>query len=81
MTVPMFRSLLFVPAVSSRKIEKAFASEADGIIVDLEDSVAAAEKPAAREALATALAAARPICSDSGTSSFQDYNRVNAHAG
>jgi len=61
MTVPMFRSLLFVPAVSSRKIEKAFASEADGIIVDLEDSVAAAEKPAAREALATALAAARRL--------------------
>jgi citrate lyase subunit beta / citryl-CoA lyase len=61
MTVPMFRSLLFVPAISSRKIEKAFASEADGIIVDLEDSVAAAEKPAAREALAGALAAARRL--------------------
>jgi citrate lyase subunit beta / citryl-CoA lyase len=61
MAVPMFRSLLFVPATSSRKIETAFASEADGVIVDLEDSVAAAEKPAAREALATALAAARQL--------------------
>jgi citrate lyase subunit beta / citryl-CoA lyase len=61
MTVPMFRSLLFVPATSSRKIETAFASDADGIIIDLEDSVAAAEKSAAREALVTALSATRRL--------------------
>ena len=43
------RSWLFVPADSERKIAKALASEADAIILDLEDSVAAAQKPAARE--------------------------------
>lgn len=42
------RSLLFVPATSQRKVEKAFASAADGVIVDLEDAVALAEKPQAR---------------------------------
>ena len=46
------RSLLFVPATSDRKIDKAFASQADGVIVDLEDSVAIREKAAARSALA-----------------------------
>jgi citrate lyase subunit beta/citryl-CoA lyase len=45
------RSLLFVPATSAGKIERAFGSEADGVIVDLEDSVAASRKAAAREAL------------------------------
>ena len=42
------RSLLFVPADSERKIEKAIASAADVVILDLEDSVAPASKPAAR---------------------------------
>jgi citrate lyase subunit beta/citryl-CoA lyase len=46
------RSLLFVPGDSERKLEKAFASSADIVIVDLEDSVAPASKAAAR-ALAT----------------------------
>jgi citrate lyase subunit beta/citryl-CoA lyase len=45
------RSWLFVPADSERKIAKALASEADAIIVDLEDSVAPAEKPRARDIL------------------------------
>ena len=43
------RSWLFVPADSERKIAKALASEADAIILDLEDSVTPAQKPAARE--------------------------------
>ena len=43
------RSWLFVPADSERKIAKALLSEADAIILDLEDSVAAENKPAARE--------------------------------
>ena len=46
------RSLLFVPATSERKIDKAYASGADGVIVDLEDAVAISEKPAARAAIA-----------------------------
>ena len=43
------RSWLFVPADSERKIAKALASAADAIILDLEDSVAPQQKPAARE--------------------------------
>jgi citrate lyase subunit beta / citryl-CoA lyase len=47
------RSYLFVPATSGRKIDKAYASAADAIILDLEDAVAVSEKPAARAAIAT----------------------------
>ena len=43
------RSWLFVPADSERKITKALDSEADAIIFDLEDSVAPAMKPVARD--------------------------------
>lgn len=46
------RSYLFVPATSGRKIDKAYGSAADAIILDLEDAVAVSEKPAARAALA-----------------------------
>ena len=49
MTEP--RSWLFVPADSERKIGKALDSEADAIIFDLEDSVAPAQKGAARDIL------------------------------
>jgi len=42
---------LFVPADSERKISKALDSEADAIIFDLEDSVAPAQKAAARDIL------------------------------
>ena len=52
---PAPRSLLFVPATSPRRVEKAFASVADGVIVDLEDAVALAEKDAARQQAAELL--------------------------
>ena len=55
------RSMLFVPATSGRKIDKAFASAADAVIVDLEDAVAIAEKPAARATLAEIVAQPRPL--------------------
>jgi citrate lyase subunit beta/citryl-CoA lyase len=42
------RSLLFVPAHDVRKCEKALASGADALILDLEDSVPDAEKARAR---------------------------------
>jgi citrate lyase subunit beta / citryl-CoA lyase len=44
------RTLLFAPATSPRHVEKALsgATGADGVILDLEDAVAQAEKPAAR---------------------------------
>ncbi|MCB1453231.1 MAG: CoA ester lyase, partial [Rhizobiaceae bacterium] len=41
------RSLLFVPGDSERKLEKGLSSGADVLIIDLEDSVAAAAKQAA----------------------------------
>lgn len=45
------RSWLFVPADSERKISKALESDADAVIFDLEDSVAPAQKAAARDIL------------------------------
>lgn len=52
------RSLLFVPADGGRKLEKALASGADAVIVDLEDSIAPERKEAARAAAASFVAAA-----------------------
>lgn len=43
------RSLLFVPGDSERKLAKGLETGADVLIIDLEDSVAAANKQAARE--------------------------------
>ena len=51
----MLRSLLFVPADRPERFAKATASGADAIILDLEDSVALANKPAGREAIAALL--------------------------
>jgi citrate lyase subunit beta/citryl-CoA lyase len=50
------RSLLYVPASSERFIAKAHERDADAIILDLEDAVVPAQKSAARERLATAVA-------------------------
>ena len=51
------RSWLFVPGDSERKLAKGLASEADALILDLEDSVAPANLPAARALVAAALRA------------------------
>jgi citrate lyase subunit beta/citryl-CoA lyase len=53
------RTALFAPGDSARKAEKAIASAADAVILDLEDSVSAPGKPAAREASAGVLRAAK----------------------
>lgn len=53
----MNRSYLFVPGDSERKFTKALTSDADALIIDLEDSVSAAQKAAARDNLAGFLAA------------------------
>src|SRR6187401_3426892 len=45
----MIRSFLFVPADSEKKLARGLESGADAVILDLEDSVAAERKPAARE--------------------------------
>jgi citrate lyase subunit beta/citryl-CoA lyase len=59
------RSLLFVPADSAKKLDKAMTSGADALIVDLEDSIAHDGKAKARESAAAFLkdaiaAASRP---------------------
>lgn len=48
--------MLFVPANRPARYVKAASAGADAIIIDLEDAVSPAEKPAAREALCAALA-------------------------
>lgn len=49
----MFRSLLFVPGDRPERFDKAVASGADAVCIDLEDAVSGANKPEARrEALA-----------------------------
>ena len=53
------RSLLFVPADGGSKLDKAFGSGADAIILDLEDSIAPERKKAAREACLEYLNAVR----------------------
>lgn len=48
------RSLLFVPGHRPERFAKAAASGADALVLDLEDAVAAADKPAARAAVQAA---------------------------
>lgn len=45
----VIRSFLFVPADSERKLQKASGVNADALILDLEDAVAAEARPAARQ--------------------------------
>src|SRR5262245_45498492 len=68
---PVNRSFLFAPGNVPRRIEKALTLEADAVIVDLEDSVAVAEKAATRGAVAEALKRPRRA---------RGYVRVNAPA-
>jgi citrate lyase subunit beta/citryl-CoA lyase len=53
------RSLLFVPADSEKKLVKGLGSGADALIIDLEDSVALANKGTARHMAAEFIAAHR----------------------
>ncbi|MDO8311075.1 MAG: CoA ester lyase [Sideroxyarcus sp.] len=50
------RSMLFVPADSERKLDKALGSPADALILDLEDAVASSRKIEARSAAASFIA-------------------------
>ena len=67
----MNRSFLFAPGNVARRVEKALTLDADAVIVDLEDSVALAEKAATRKAVAAALERPRRP---------RGYVRVNARA-
>jgi citrate lyase subunit beta/citryl-CoA lyase len=53
------RSALFVPGDSEKKLEKALGSGADALIIDLEDSVSADAKAAARKIAARFLSEAK----------------------
>ena len=64
------RSLLFVPADSERKLAHARQSAADALILDLEDSVVPANRPAARSQARAFLAATE----DAG---IRRYVRIN----
>ena len=56
MSANQFRSLLFVPASRLDMAERAHELGADAIILDLEDGVAQANRPAARNTLGSLLA-------------------------
>ena len=64
-----WRSFLFAPANHARMAEKVFQAGADAAILDLEDAVAVAEKPAARADAVAALRRPRPC---------KGFVRVNA---
>ena len=49
---PPIRSYLYVPGSNPRRIENALASEADAVVLDLEDAVAPNRKEEARETVA-----------------------------
>jgi citrate lyase subunit beta/citryl-CoA lyase len=67
------RSWLFVPGDSARKIERALQGQAEALIFDWEDSVAAGAKAAAREITVAVLAASSPPA-------LRCWIRVNAFA-
>ncbi|HEY1311265.1 MAG TPA: CoA ester lyase [Pseudolabrys sp.] len=57
MTIRPRRSVLYMPGSNARALEKAKALPADGVILDLEDSVAPDAKDAARQQVADAVKA------------------------
>ena len=58
---PAARSYLFVPGDRPERFDKAWASRADAVIIDLEDAVAPDKKVQARAAIAAWLDASRPV--------------------
>ncbi len=60
MTVPHARSWLYVPASTPHLLDKAMAGEADAVVYDLEDGVAASAKNPARDNAAAAAAQQHP---------------------
>src|SRR5437588_11164147 len=64
------RSLLFVPADSERKLARGLESGADALILDLEDSVAAPNRPTARKL-------AREFLEAHGPDRVRRYVRIN----
>jgi len=69
--VPVWRSMMFVPVNVAKYVEKAHTRGADAIILDLEDSVAPADKEAAR----TLVAGAAKTCAQAGADITVRINR------
>src|SRR5688500_12905689 len=67
----VMRSLLVVPGETEKNLEQGRASEADMLLVDLEDAVSAERKAAARQI------AADFLTSNGGTASPGLYVRIN----
>jgi len=68
---PVWRSMLFVPVNVPKYVAKAQLRGADGIILDLEDSIAAADKAAARGMIEAAAA----VCGKGGADILVRINR------
>ena len=72
----LIRTLLFVPAVNERMITNAARSDADAVILDLEDGVAGAQKADARQLARTSIAALR----DAGKTALVRVNGIETGA-
>jgi citrate lyase subunit beta / citryl-CoA lyase len=80
----VLRSYLFVPGNRPDRFDKACATRAGAVIVDLEDAVAPADKAGARDALVAWLSASRPVVvrvNAAGSEWFDDDLRACANAG
>lgn len=78
------RSFLFVPGDRPDRFDKARASGADAVILDLEDAVAPERKDAARAHAAAALSASAPVVlriNAMGTAWFRDDLALCRHPG
>lgn len=78
------RSYLFVPGTRRDRFAKACAAGADAVVLDLEDSVAPADKSKARSAVAEWLSPERPIMVRVNTSDsewFQEDVRLGGYPG
>src|SRR5437016_2215330 len=74
MSESSMRSFLFVPADSERKLARGLDSGADALILDLEDSVAASNRPIARKQARAFLEAHGPA---NGPGRVRRYVRIN----
>jgi citrate lyase subunit beta/citryl-CoA lyase len=82
MAFSQHRSYLFVPGDRPERFDKALAALADVVILDLEDAVAPAHKPGAREAIARWLHPDRPVAvriNAVDTDWFDDDCRLCSH--
>ncbi|MFE2336724.1 HpcH/HpaI aldolase/citrate lyase family protein [Streptomyces coelicoflavus] len=66
---PLFLSYLYVPGHQPRRIERAYSSDADAVVLDLEDGVPDSKKKYAREVVSSVVA---------GTVAKPTFVRVNA---